>query len=594
MVRARSYRWFIAAAAAASAMVAVAAWIALAPSPNEAPTIAAAPGASPGEPARPAAAPAPAEARDAGPSETAALPPAATTVVWPVQVELELVRAAHLPRQKGVAPIRSGATARLTGSVLGRGAAPLAATVEFIGGANSGRVLACNADGRFGAADLYPGLSVVRIEAPGGLSAVREARLRQNREEVLHVGFDLPGEVAGTVFDAEGKPLPQVEVTLDGHLSTTDENGVFRYAAMAAGDNLQLVLRKDGYATVGDRIAVAAGRRIEAGPQGPYRYTMLPAAALEVTLGPRVGARGESTIVILPEQLNQKRNFPWHTLSPRRAHPGTTVRFDGLPAMRVRVRVFHEGAEAEPEQGTVVLHAGDTAHHSVRFKPGETVEGVVLDREGRRLEGARVTCEVPDRVGATIQYMQMLPIDMESEVIPPLPPAVGETVTHHDGEFVLSAWPKFGGARYLTAVSADGSLWGGKVVTDPTQRIELVLAPIEEGAADLSLDFTGRHQGVPVVVTIDGEPRAEESVPAGEPLVVRGLATGTWRIKAAWNGRSILGGASGEEFELDGDATRAIALPQGAVEGQDADTRLRAGKATPPSYAPADFAPPRK
>jgi hypothetical protein len=32
------------------------------------------------------------------------------------------------------------------------------------------------------------------------------------------------------------------------------------------------------------------------------------------------------------------------------------------------------------------------------------------------------------------------------------------------------------------------------------------------------------------------------------------------------------------EFEIDGEARLSVALPQGAIDGQDEDTRLRAGR----------------
>ena len=42
-----------------------------------------------------------------------------TTVLWPVKVELELVEPRFLPKQEGVPPVGSGATARISGRVTG-------------------------------------------------------------------------------------------------------------------------------------------------------------------------------------------------------------------------------------------------------------------------------------------------------------------------------------------------------------------------------------------------------------------------------------------------------------------------------------------
>ena len=97
--------------------------------------------------------------------------------------------------------------------------------------------------------------------------------------------------------------------------------------------------------------------------------------------------------------------------------------------------------------------------------------------------------------------------------------------------------------------------------------------------------FPGRKQGLPVVVSIGGKPREEVVLPADEPLPVSGLATGTWRARATWNGRSLLRGGQ-EEFELLADRTLDIQLPEGAIAGQDADTLLRAGRSLPSFLAP--------
>jgi hypothetical protein len=107
--------------------------------------------------------------------------------------------------------------------------------------------------------------------------------------------------------------------------------------------------------------------------------------------------------------------------------------------------------------------------------------------------------------------------------------------------------------------------------------IELVVKPVESGQWALSVDFPSRHQGLPVVASIGGAAQPEVLVPAREPLVLRGLAAGTWRIKATWNGKTLLA-PEGQEFELDGDLTRTVPLPEGAIAGQDQDTLLRAGR----------------
>lgn len=497
---------------------------------------------------------------------------ATSTVAWPVKVDLELVRAAHLPKAAGLAPLGSGASARLSGR-LSRGVHPVVGTLTFTGGPNLGRVLECSSSGDFGALDLYPGLAEVHVTAPG-LESIREVLLRPNTTEQLNISYDFPGAVLGQVFDREAKPLAAVDVELDGRHVFSDEEGYFRFDTAFGGERVRIVLRKQGFATLTDIVGVATGRQLG---KEHFTYTLQPAASLAIQLGPRIGAQGDATVVIQPEVQGLNRVYPWHRISPLRMAPGSTRVIDDLPAMRITVRVFHEGALALPESDTVFLRSGDTERHEVRFEPGPSVVGVVVDEKGRRMEGARVVCEAPDRLAAAHQYLAKMPYETGAEILPPLPVGSGEVRTNHDGEFQLSTWPKLGGMRYLWAQSADGRRWGGRAVaTNEAGRIELVIKPVEAGQWAVSLDFAGRHQGVPVIASIGGAAQPEVILPAREPLVLRGLAAGTWRVRASWNGKPLLG--EGQEFELDSDHLHTIPLPEGAIVGQDEDTLLRAGR----------------
>lgn len=501
---------------------------------------------------------------------------AKSTVAWPVKVDLELIRAAHVPKVKGLDPMGSGANARLSGR-LSRGDRGVVGQVTFIGGANLGRVLECSSNGEFGAIDLYPGLAEVKITGPG-IESIREVLLRGFATEQLNISYDFPGSVTGQVFDRDAQPLANVDVELDGQHVSSDEQGLFHFASAVGGERVRIVLRKQGYATRSDVVGVASGR-----PLGKERftYTLQPAASLAIHLGPRIGGAGDSTVVISPEVQGIDRVYPWHRISPLRMPPGGTQILDDLPAMRVTVRVYHEGALANPESATVFLRVGEVAHHEVRFEPGPSVQGVVIDEEGRRVERARVVCEAPDRLAATHQYLQRTQFETMAEILPPLPMGAGEVITNFNGEFQLSTWPGFGAMRYLWAESADGKRWGGRAIaTDGTTPIELVVKPVADGQWSVSLDFPGRHQGVPVIASVSGAARPEVIVPEGDPLVIKGLAAGSWRIRASWNGKPIFG-PEGQTFDLDGDHLHSVPLPEGAIEGQDEDTLLRAGRLSP-------------
>lgn len=562
----------VAAVAGALALVAAAWWwLDRAPSSGGSAAAPAAPRV-PGDTAPPVAG---IERAESAPAvlEIDSLDAASSTVAWPVKVDLELIRAAHLPKAEGLAPLGSGASARLQGR-LSRGDAPVVGKLTFTGGPNLGRVLECSSSGHFGAVDLYPGLAEVHVTAPG-VESVREVLLRSHAQEQLNITYDFPGSVLGQVFDRDAKPLEAVDVELDGQHVFTDQEGYFRFDTAFGGERVRIVLRKQGFATLSGVVGVATGR-----PLGKehFTYTLQPAASLALQLGPRIGASGDSVVVIEPEVQGLNRVYPWHRISPLRMPPGTTRVLDDLPAMRVTVRVFHEGALALPESATVYLRAGDTERHEVRFEPGPSVEGVVVDEQGRRMEGARVVCEAADRLAAQHQYLAKTPFETGAEILAPMPMGSGEVRTGHNGEFVLSTWPKFGGLRYLWAQSADGRRWGGRAVsTTEPGRIELVVKPVESGQWSVSLDLAGRHQGVPVIASIGGAAQPEVILPARKPLVLRGLSAGTWRVRASWNGKPILG-IEGEEFELDGDHTHVIPTPEGAVQGQDEDTLLRAGR----------------
>jgi len=500
---------------------------------------------------------------------------AKSTVAWPVKVSLELVRAAHVPKVKGLDPMGTGANARLNGRITQRDRG-VAAKVEFLGGANVGRVLECSSNGEFGAIDLYPGLAEVRVTGPG-VESIREVLLRGGASEELNISYDFPGSVTGQVFDRDAKPLENVDVELDGQHVRSDEKGLFHFGSAPGGERVRIVLRKDGYATRSAIVGVASGRTL---PKEQFTYTLQPAAKLAIQLGPRIGGGGDSFVVIGPEVQGIDRLYPWHRISPLRMPPGSTREIDDLPAIRLTVRVFHEGALANPESATVFLRAGEVVRHDVRFEPGPSVMGVVLDEQGRRVEGARVVCEAPDRLGATHQYLKQTPFETLAEILPPLPMGAGEQRTNFNGEFQRSTGPQFGSMRYLWAESADGKRWGGRAIpTDAKSPIELVVTPIADGQWSVSLDFPGRHQGVPVVAIVSGAARPEVILPEGDPLVIKGLAAGTWRVQATWNGKPLLG-FEGEQFELDGDHTHRIHLPEGAIEGQDEDTLLRAGRIT--------------
>jgi hypothetical protein len=500
--------------------------------------------------------------------------PGTTTVAWAVKLELDLVQAAHLPQSQGVAPLGTGGTARFTGRIADGREQGVQATLRFLAGPNAPREIATNAEGKFGASDLYPGLSLVMVDGPGDLDAVREVRLRQDKETQLNLGFGLPGSVAGRVFDRDDRPLAEVQVDVDGQTQITDLEGKFLFTSVFSGLDLQLVLRKPGYASLSNRIAVTAKQRLD-----NLTYKLLPAATLEVAVPDRLGSTEDALVVIGPSRSNYERSYPWHLASPARVALGSSVTFTDLPAIRVDVRVFHAGAVPEPRQSTLNLNEGQNPTLITHLKAAPTLVGRVVDPEGLPVPDAIVRLEAPNRIGAELTYLGEMPGFLETEILPMLPVGVQETRANHLGEFMLTSWAEYAPARYLTAESPDGKLRAARLVKPEDENVQLDLQPAAGGTATLRLEFPGRFQALPVELSIRGAPRGEQLVPTDDALEIPDLLEGKWRLRATWNGRPI-GSADGVLIDLDGDTTVPLSLPPGAIQGQDEDTRARAGRGT--------------
>jgi hypothetical protein len=77
-----------------------------------------------------------------------------------------------------------------------------------------------------------------------------------------------------------------------------------------------------------------------------------------------------------------------------------------------------------------------------------------------------------------------------------------------------------------------------------------------------------------VRISINGEPRDPFLLAPGKDLDVDGLPRGEWLVSATWNGEGLIERRS---LVLQTEATLECPLPEGAIAGQDEDTRRRAG-----------------
>jgi hypothetical protein len=549
------------------AAFAAGAWWLVRASPVAKPTTAGAPQPAPAAPDEPKAEP----SADRKPNLDAALPEGAiaTTVAFPLKVDLELLASSVRPKAEGVDALGSDATARLLGSVHGKDGKGVAAEVQFVAGPNAGRRLIATREGSFGANDLYPGLSVVKIDTPCCVGSLREILLRKGRETQLNVGFGRPGSVIGAVRDAMGEPIQDAKISVDGQETRSNERGEFTFPEVASGEVIAIA-EKPGYATRMEKLVVVAGESVQ---KGRFAFVLRPGARLEVTIEERINADNEAQLFVLPESPGE-RDYPWFRLNPVAIYPGGTKTIEDLPARRVTLRLFHAGALATPATRTLTLREKDTESVQLHLKASPIVFGVVTDG-GRPAQGAEVVLEAPARSQAALAVLgEANYLELEREVFPDFPPAVQHARTNTLGEYVLDDSEGVSRTRYLHATSSDGKRTAWKVLRGGETRVDLALEPAR-GDGELILQMAGRTQGLPVEIRVDGAPRDAQVLAPGQDLHVAGLAPGTWKFSARWNEESIFDGML---IDLREETTLSLTLPEGAIVGQDADTRKRAGK----------------
>ncbi len=493
-----------------------------------------------------------------------------TTVVFPLQVELELTRASSTIQAEGTPRLGSGATAKIAGSVRDGKGGGVRAEVRFVAGPNQGRVLYADSLGRFGADNLNPGLSVVKVTGPGIVGSQREVSLRPQRETLLNLGYGRPVIVSADVVDRDGKPIAGAKVTLDGQVAQSAEDGLVEFAAVAAGEVL-VVVEKPGFASLRQTLTLVGGTMI---PRGQFKFRLDPGASLQIAIQDSLNSGQQALVFVLPELAEGERKFPWHTVNPVRVWPGGTALVNDLPEGRVTLRLYHAGATAKPPKRSVELHPGKRETIEFGLVPAPVVTGVVRDSD-KPAVGAIVRIEAPDRAAATLSvFGQSNYLFLESDVLPDLPPAMQEGTTNERGEFQLSASEDVAPVRYLTAISRDGQRIAHAVLHPGETKVELRLEPLQGGQGELAIQMEGRIQPLPVEVVVNGTPRDPSVLPLGRDLRIADLPEGSWNVTVRWNGQVL----TQQPLEITGETRLFVALPEGAIVGQDEETRRRAGK----------------
>ena len=506
----------------------------------------------------------------------------ATSVLWPLEVELEFEQAANLPGLSGLdtgGVLGAGATARLEGRV-GRGVDDGAqATITFVAGPNTGRVLTTDADGRFGATDLLPGLGIVDIQGPGLVGALREVRLRQRSEALLNIGFGRLGNVQGYVYSGETErgetqPVDNAIVTVDGHATRTDPEGYFYLSNLASG-RTHIEIEKAGLASLREEVNITAGFTT---PIDRLKYRLVPGSTLTVTLDGAVGGPGPAELWLAPGAPNRLSTYPFWKLNPIQTYPGQTQVIRDLPSDLIRVQTFRTGALAEPESRNVNLRASQAGSLTISLTSAPTITGVVL-QNGEPVIGAPVTMVAPDEVQAALRHYRQPAEFLESAYLPMSPNARQTTTTDERGRFVLSAWSDSTPARYVSASSPTGDAVGQRLITLSDNDISLDLYPREADRGVIELATQSRFQGLPVEWRVNGEPRDGFTLPVGERLRFDGLREGKWRVHVRWQAEEVLD-ERGISITREGGELK-LELPQDAIVGQDREAWLRAGRDYP-------------
>lgn len=500
-----------------------------------------------------------------------------TSVLWPLVVDLELEAVADLPTLAGVelgGTLGGGATARLAGRV-GLGVAEgAAATITFIAGPNKGRVLHTDADGRFGATDLLPGLSMVSIQGPGLVGAQRELRLRQRHEALLNIGFGRLGNVQGYVMADEEAPIENAIVSIDGHETRTDHEGYFYLGKLASG-RTHIQIEKEGFASLREEIAVTAAFTT---PIDRLRYRMVPGSTLTIAIEGNVGGPGPAEVWLNPGVSTRASNYPYWKLNPVQVFPNRTVTLRDLPSELIRVQVFRAGAVAEPESRNINLRASQAATHTVQLDSAPKITGVVME-DGEPVVGATVTLEAPDQVQAALRHYRQPVQFLESAFLPMPPSARQVTTTDARGRFVLSAWSDGTPARYIGAESPDGDKVALRLIDAEVDEVSLDLRERSEARGVVRMATNPRFQGLPIEWRVNGEPRESFVLPPGQVLEFAGLREGRWRVRARWHADELFD-ERGIEVTRDG-VELGIELPDDAIVGQDREAWERAGREYP-------------
>ncbi|MFT5199947.1 MAG: hypothetical protein ACI87O_002621 [Planctomycetota bacterium] len=461
-------------------------------------------------------------------------------LAYPLEIDLVLLQAGD-PFEAGQ-EIRSGAKAALRGSLHTDEGKGLVGTVVFLAGANKGREIPCAEDGSFLVTDLYPGLSVVRVDSGRGRFSVREVRLAQLSTTSLNIAFGTrsAAQVRGRVVDPFGKAVGGVEVKVDGQAAYTDEQGYFEIYRVTAG-RLLVEVKANGYASYRETLPISRGANI---PRDRLVFTIEPEAFLDIELVGSVGSSEPALVYLFPsggQRINKQRGqrtFPWYKVNPIMVEPGRTVSVGGLPKGHVTVMTFKSGAAAKPERRNVNLDAQRRAALKVTLAPGPSVTGQALV-DGKPAAGASVRLESLDPSATSMHSLGRRPSFRMEMVFDLLPAAVQTVKADSRGRFQLTTHADIDSEYLLVITSADRKHRLVKRIKELEGNLKADLEPVRPGVGELQIEWDAKGRSLPYRVRMPGTVGQREVLPPGEVLSVPDLPKGLWRVDVSYNGRFL-------------------------------------------------------
>jgi len=391
------------------------------------------------------------------------------------------LEAAAISGHFGPSVPREGRTASVSGTLRRVDRPGERFTLSFDAGPNKGLEIGCGEDGSFVATDLYPGFAMVTAWGSDGSRCTRELLLRHRKVVDLSVDLGGFGLVTGAVRSDRHAPIAGAVVSLDGHETITDAEGGYRIARRASGNAL-LIVSAPGFTSYSERLPLPASGDTLA------LVVLRDACAMEITVPPIAGARGDAMVYVFPtgaQRLSGRMPapaYPWHRLNPLQVPPGTTVLLDDLPATRVDVYVFHPQARSRPTFAWTIL--GDVVQVPIEMEALPTLTGQVL-LDGEPVAGAPVSLAFANGMAASQAALGPAASSFyKSQPVEFPPQIVQRAVTDVDGCFVLGLddHVRSETGQFVTVAAPGGELTVTRQLSSPVRELVFELATPEESS----------------------------------------------------------------------------------------------------------------